>query len=146
MSLKFYLVPIAVVVAGITWLGWPSPTLHMQQGGQDDWCFREHRGRHDRGWHCEVRELELAPGGVVRVDGGANGGISVEGWDQDQIRVRAKVWAQARDDDEARALVSEVQVDAAGTRLRAEGPRNRRHESWGGELRHHGAPADRSRS
>ncbi len=131
MNLKFYLVPLAVMVAGITWLGGPSHSIKMQ-GDQDDWCSREHRGRYDRGWYCEVRELEVAPGGgPLSVDGGTNGGISVEGWDRDRIHVRARVWAHARHDDDARSLVSEVRVDAAATRIRADGPKNGRHESWG---------------
>ena len=42
--------------------------------------------------NCEIREQTLAPsGGTIAIDGRQNGGISVKGWDQNQILVRARV-------------------------------------------------------
>ena len=83
-----------------------------------------------RATHCEVRELTLAARRLLEVDGGQNGGVSVEGWDRDEIRVRAKVVTHARSDAEARAIAERIQVDAGpersdrgrGQALRAEGP------------------------
>jgi len=74
----------------------------------DKWC-RDN-------WHdvdfCEVREITLRAGrDVVRVDGLANGGIEVEGWDRDEIRLRAKVAVRTRgDDDEAERIAGEIQI------------------------------------
>ena len=42
--------------------------------------------------NCEIREQTLAPsGGTIAIDGRQNGGVSVKGWDQDQVLVRARV-------------------------------------------------------
>ena len=47
--------------------------------------------------NCEIREQTLAPsGGPIAIDGRQNGGISVKGWDQNQILVRARVQAGAQ--------------------------------------------------
>jgi hypothetical protein len=40
--------------------------------------------------NCEIREQTLAPSGPIAIDGRQNGGISVKGWDQNQILVRAR--------------------------------------------------------
>src|SRR5207245_4215199 len=60
-------------------------------------------------WHeeryCEVREATLPAGHQpIRVDGTPNGGIHVEGWDRDEVRVRAKVSATGESEAEARAM------------------------------------------
>ena len=62
--------------------------------------------------------------GVLAVDGGGNGGITVEGWNQDSIRVLAKVQAWSRDDD-AEDRVREVSIETSGT-VRANIPRSGR--------------------
>ncbi len=48
--------------------------------------------------NCEIREQTLAPsGGAIAIDGRQNGGISVKGWDQNQILVRARVLGRRAD-------------------------------------------------
>jgi len=76
----------------------------------------------DRATHCEVRELTLGARRLLEVDGRQNGGVSVEGWDRNEIRVRAKVVAHARTEAEARAIAERIQVDERGETLRADGP------------------------
>lgn len=76
----------------------------------------------DRASHCEVRELTLGARRLLEVDGRQNGGVSVEGWDRNEIRVRAKVVAHARTEGEARAIAERIQVDERGQTLRADGP------------------------
>jgi len=93
-----------------------------------EWC--RDRGDHDRGWFCEVRELTMAPRGALTVDASPNGGVSVEGWDRNEIYILARVSAQAETDGEARELASEVRVQMDGNSLDSEGPRTGRHESW----------------
>jgi hypothetical protein len=76
----------------------------------------------DRASHCEVRELTLGARRLLAVDGRQNGGVSVEGWDRNEIRVRAKVVAQASTDAEAQAIAAAVRIDDRGQVLQADGP------------------------
>ena len=103
-----------------------TPVLAAQD--DDEWC-REWDDD-NRGWHCEIREITLSDRDVIIVDGCSNGGITVEGWDRNEILVRAKVHARARSDADARDLTEEVEVITSGRVIRADGPRTRRRESW----------------
>jgi hypothetical protein len=68
--------------------------------------------------------------GRLTVDGGQNGGISVLGWDRDEIRVVARMQASARRDRDASAILDELRIET-GSAVRASGPRTRDGESWG---------------
>lgn len=84
-----------------------------------------------RATHCEVRPHQMsAEGRSLRVDGGQNGGVSVRGWDGDEIRVSARVQTRARTKAEAAALAREIRVHAADGQVRAEGPARREGTSW----------------
>ena len=90
-----------------------------------------HRENGDRARHCEVKSLTLTPhAGGLRVEGGPNGGILVKGWDQNEIAVRVVVVAHARTDERARAMVSQVQIEADRGVLGTDGPSGRRGEHW----------------
>ncbi len=80
--------------------------------------------------HCEIREQALPVGGMITVDAGRNGGVSVKGWDKGEILVRSRVQTAAPTQGEADALAKEVRVDTAGLRIHAEGPDDRRDFSW----------------
>jgi TolA-binding protein len=101
----------------------------MQVGGDADPCRTDNWGNDEYEQHCEVRDSTL-PAGALNVDAGQNGGIVVEGWDRNEIRVRAIVRGQARESARARELVSQVQVQAGGGRVYATGPDSLRRESW----------------
>lgn len=95
-----------------------------------DWladCRRNGWGDRDRA--CDVRETTLPARGRLVVDGGENGGVSVIGWDRNEIRVVAKIEASARSEADARALLREIEVRTSSD-VRAEGPRAGRGESW----------------
>jgi hypothetical protein len=81
--------------------------------------------------YCEVREAVMpASGRIIRVDAAPNGGIRVEGWDRNEVRVRAKVAATGDTEAEARAAVSEIRIETAPA-IRAEGPSpSGRHHGW----------------
>jgi hypothetical protein len=70
--------------------------------------------------YCEVRELTV-PAGRLEVDAAPNGGIEVHGEKRADIWVRARVVAEARTRDEARALAAEVRIET-DQRMRAVGP------------------------
>jgi hypothetical protein len=102
----------------------------MQVGSDADPCRTDGNwGNDEYEQHCEVRDSTLAAG-ALNVDAGQNGGIVVEGWDRNEIRVRAIVRGQAREEARARELVSQVQVQAGGGRVYATGPDNLRRENW----------------
>src|SRR5215218_9811447 len=81
--------------------------------------------------NCEIREQTLAPsGGTIAIDGKQNGGISVKGWDQNQILVRARVQAGAPTAAEAEALGKQVRIETSGAKIHATGPETRRDYHW----------------
>jgi DUF4097 and DUF4098 domain-containing protein YvlB len=103
-------------------------SLSAQDVDQEEWC----RDRDsDRERHCEVRELTLQPtGGTLEIDAAPNGGITVEGWDRNDIKVFARIVGRADRLDDAQRMVREVDVDVDGLSLSADGPRTDRNESW----------------
>ena len=87
----------------------------------DDPCARNWGG--DSGHACEVRDSRLpAPAGPLTIDASPNGGIRVEGWDQPDVLVRAVVQTYGETNAEATTMLPQVQVTAAGTGVRADGP------------------------
>ena len=104
----------AVAVLTIVALA-PAQAAAQQTVVQDDeWC--DQSGSHgDMERTCEVRETTFRPtGGTIDVLARPNGGIKVEGWDRNEIRVRALVQAWAESEDDARRLMGQVEVKASG--------------------------------
>lgn len=93
----------------------------------DAWCRED--GRSDGPRHCEVREATLPGGGLLAVDARPNGGIQVQGWGGDDVRLRVKVVATADSEAEAREIVGDVRVELAET-VKASGPARSRGRGW----------------
>jgi len=115
------------ILAAVGLLVFVSPLL--AQGGQrnpcGDWSGSE------RARHCEVREQTLpVVGGGLTVDATPNGGVTVRGWDRQEIQLEAKVETTADTDQQARALAAQVRVLTDGGRIRAEGPRPGDGSGW----------------
>ncbi|RYU82847.1 DUF4097 family beta strand repeat-containing protein [Hymenobacter persicinus] len=72
--------------------------------------------------YCETRDKILpAPTGQgITIDGRANGGITVKGWDGNEVRVRAKILAWGKSEEEARQLGKSITIRAQDYTLRAE--------------------------
>jgi hypothetical protein len=101
-----------------------------QIGTNDDPCSNRYNDRDDDYFqHCEVRESTLGVG-PLNVDAGQNGGIVIEGWDRNEIRVRAVVQGSARSESRAREIAGQVQVQTGGGRAYATGPELERREWW----------------
>ncbi len=84
-----------------------------------------------RARHCEVKEQTLpATGGTLNVDGMQNGGISVKGWERNDILVRYRIQTQAATQAEADNLASQIRVSTAGGQIRAEGPEQMNRAHW----------------
>ena len=101
----------------------------MQVGTDADPCRNSNDRDDDYYQHCEVRDSNL-PAGPLNVDAGQNGGVSVEAWDRNDIRVRAIVRGSARSDGRAREIANQVQIQAGGGRVSATGPDLERREWW----------------
>jgi hypothetical protein len=80
--------------------------------------------------HCEIKEQTLpATDATISVDGRMNGGVSVEGWDRNEILVRARIQTAGPSQAEANELASQVKIETAGSKIFASGPPNR-NDSW----------------
>lgn len=97
---------------------WPDHPRACDDEGGDD--------RYEK--YCEVRELTL-PAGRLEIDAAPNGRIEVHGEKRTDIWVRARLVAQARTREEARALAVEVRIET-DHRIRAVGPRTGRDRSF----------------
>lgn len=81
--------------------------------------------------NCEIREQTLAlSGGTISIDGRQNGGVSVKGWDQNQVLVRARVQTGAPSAEEAKSLAGQVRIETSGAKIFASGPDSRRDYHW----------------
>ena len=81
--------------------------------------------------NCEVREQTLAMSGApIAIDGRQNGGISVKGWDQGQVLVRARVQTGAPTAAEAADLARQIRIETSGAKIYASGPENRKNYHW----------------
>lgn len=88
-------------------------------------------GDDSRARHCEVKEQTLAAtGGTLSVDGMQNGGISVKGWERNEILVRYRIQTQASTQAQADSLASQIRVTTTGGQIRAEGPEQGENSHW----------------
>lgn len=115
-----------VLLLGLS-LGAVRPLEAQRVVLDDEWC---HEGSGDRNTerYCEVREFTLEARDLVRVDAAPNGGISVEGWDRNEISLRARVSAWSRSGN-PKELTDRIEV-GAGSLISADGPRQREREGW----------------
>ena len=103
----------------------------MQVGSDADPCRDRNNSRDNDDYfnHCEVRESTMGAG-PLHVDAGQNGGIHVEAWDRNEVRVRAIVQGNARSEARAREIAGQVQIQSGGGRVYATGPDLERREWW----------------
>jgi len=105
------------------------PALAQMGQTDDDWCRQTSSG--DRASYCEVREASVVGlPSLVDVDGGQNGGISVEAWDRQEVVVRTRIVGMADTEAEARQVATDVRVTTDNGRMRAEGPSRGGGRSW----------------
>jgi len=87
----------------------------------------------DRGRACEVRQVPVRlTGRAIEIDGQQNGSIRVQGWDGNDVKVTARLQANAESDADAQALLKEIRITTDGRRVTADGPSDRRsyRSSW----------------
>ena len=121
----------ATIASLLSLLATPLLAQHGRDaGGLADRCRDNDWGDDSRAHFCEIRETGFKAGGAVSVDPGANGAILVEGWDRDSVAVIAKVRAQARTDEAARQMASQVRITASGGTISADGPSSSGRSWW----------------
>lgn len=123
------LVAALVATVGLAGLAQKTDKVKIKKDGslacRDSWYNDKLVG------NCEIREQTLAlSGGTIGIDGRQNGGVSVKGWDQNQVLVRARVQTGAPTAAEAEALAKEIRIETSGAKIFASGPENRRDYHW----------------
>ncbi|MFN2567020.1 MAG: DUF4097 domain-containing protein [Gemmatimonadaceae bacterium] len=104
-----------------------------QERSAEDWLrrCREWGGDDDRARHCEVRDLRPQRSGTrLSVDGRVNGGIAVQGWDRNEVLIRAKIQTWAETDAEARRLAAAIRIRTDDGRVAAEETESGRRSGW----------------
>ena len=104
-----------------------APVQAQWQAGDQSWCDDYDGGS---GRYCEVRATTLPGTGDLEVDSGPNGSIDIEAWDGSQVEIEARVTANARSQDRADEIASEIELIAEEGLVEADGPRTGRRESW----------------
>jgi hypothetical protein len=80
--------------------------------------------------HCEIKEQTVAAGGTITVDARKNGGVSVKGWDRNEVLVRARIQTGASTQAEADELAKQIRIETGGGKIFAAGPENRKDHNW----------------
>jgi hypothetical protein len=73
-----------------------------------------------------VREETLRNQSTIDLDARGNGGVFIRGWDQPDVRLRARVTVRDDSRDAAAQLAKQIEITTTGGRVRADGPRDRR--------------------
>jgi hypothetical protein len=84
----------------------------------------------DRARICEVYENTIGPSGMLDIQPGSNGAVSIKGWAQNSVLVRGRLEVWAETDSEARSIASQVRLDTAGGRIYATGPDWQGSSNW----------------
>ena len=90
----------------------------------------------ERGWNsdrarlCELRTYTISPAARISVDGGPNGGVAFYGSDRRDVKIVARIQANADDNATASAIARQIRIITEGGQIRSEGPSLRNHTSW----------------
>jgi DUF4097 and DUF4098 domain-containing protein YvlB len=123
------LVAALVAATGIAGLAQKTDKLKLKDGSLT--CHDGSNWYGDRlVGNCEIREQTIAASGPLSIDGRQNGGVSVKGWDQNQVLVRARVQAGAPTEAEAADLARQIKIETGGNKIFATGPENNRDHHW----------------
>ena len=109
----------------MSWL----PALALAQNAEREMTCDDH-WQSDRISHCEINEMTIPATPRLSVDGGVNGGITVKGWQKNEVLVRARVQTSAENDAQAKALAKQVVIHTGGGRIIADGPSQGHRENW----------------
>lgn len=119
---------LAILVLGLL----SVPAFSQKDKSNESFGCRDNWKNDDRlVTHCEMKEQTLpATDGTINVDGKMNGGISIWGWERNEILMRARVQSNATTEAAAKELASQVKIETAGSQIFASGPENTRDQWW----------------
>jgi hypothetical protein len=110
-------------------LAHPESDRGWDQTCQDDWGD-------GRVSYCEVREFPYATDGKpIAIDGGENSGMSVIGWNRNQVRVLYRIRTRARSLEDAKSLAKSVSLTRAHGWLEPQGPPAGSSRWWSVEIK-----------
>jgi DUF4097 and DUF4098 domain-containing protein YvlB len=124
MTKKTSLLSTLVVLAALI----PATGVMAQQSDADwmDSCQSDRGdwGRRDS-IYCEIRTTTARPTGeTVSMEGLRNGGVSVTGWNSNEIVVKTRIRAKGRSMADAKALAGQIRTVVSGSTITVDGPRN----------------------
>jgi DUF4097 and DUF4098 domain-containing protein YvlB len=100
-------------------------------GSQDPLSCKDNWHSEKQASHCEIKEQTLpAAGSTVTVDARQNGGVSVKGWDKNEILLRARIQTSASTQAEADELARQISIETGGMKIFANGPDSRNESHW----------------
>ena len=103
------------------------------QAQVEDWCATGRSGQEEV---CEVRDLMAQlRNGAFSINTGPNGSISVEEWDGRDVRILARVAAQARTASAAREAFEQISLRVGTGSFETAGPRSIRNGGWSVSVR-----------
>lgn len=110
-----YLIGLLAIVVLVTLVAGPA-AQDWQIVTDDEWCDGV---RGDR--VCEIREITLPAGRDLIDVACTNGSIHVEGWDRDEIYIKARIEVRGKSKEDAREILSKIDIHT-DPRIRAKGP------------------------
>src|SRR5690348_16483591 len=100
----------------------PTPTLSCEHNG-----FHQNR----LVTHCEMNEQTMGTTrGVIDINPGLNGGVTIKGWSRGDVLVRAQIQTAAETDSEARSMVQQIRIASGAGQIHAEGPSMDNYHNW----------------
>src|SRR5262245_11617899 len=106
-----------LVLAFFALISLAAPIRAQMRDNRDTQLNCNNDNNRDGARSCEIRETRLGPSASLQVEPSHNGGLTVKGWAQNSILVRARVDAWGENDAEARAVASQVIVETTGGQI-----------------------------
>ena len=125
-----------MVLMGAAWIGLAVSTVgtpllaQLQDNSEKQMTCQNNGNNGDQARRCEIREQSVASIGRLSVDAATNGGVTVKGWLQNNVLVRARIEAKGETEGAAANMVSRVSIDASGGQVRATGPESANNSWW----------------
>jgi hypothetical protein len=127
-----WLCRVALLAASLPFLPAGARPAAAQESSRE-WLDRcaERSGENGRVAHCEIREASFAAPARLRVSARPNGGVDLTGSSRSDVHVTARVQTWAENEEEARALARQIDLETGGDRVAADGPsRTPRGRGW----------------
>lgn len=103
--------------------------------GDGDWC---NQGWNNEDHYCEVQVFEFdAPGGKLDIEPSSNGGVRVEGWNEDYVQVHTRISVYGMSQSDAKELAQRIKTELINGRLRVDGPDSG--SNWNSKKNHYSA-------